>query len=367
VTQSLAILLDSLRELKSRSLFWIALGISAIVAVSLFGVIGFTETGWRFLWFDTIESDTLRADTRGARDLMLVNFSMFVRWWLCWGAIILALVSTSSILPGFLSGGAIEIALAKPISRLRLFVLKIIGALLFVLLQTGISVFLAYLCLGVRQGMWVPAVLWAIPLIVVQFIYIFSVATLAAVVTRSTLASLLAAILFWGIVSLTQLLSNQIDSVVAQMDASIALVDTKIEQIQSRAEAEGRDLSHIETSRIAGEEARRASFDKQANMFRPFQRPLNTAELIVPKTGDIQKIIAHQTRAPTLNSLLTGLAQDMRPAHLDQEEWDEALDAGRAGEQAIRNVNRAQSLGTSLAFSAFALTLACVLFLRRDF
>jgi hypothetical protein len=102
-------------------------------------------------------------------------------------------------------------------------------------------------------------------------------------------------------------------------------------------------------------------------MFRPFQRPLNTAERTVPKTGDIQKIIADVTGAPTLNSMLKGFAREMRPAQLDEEQWDEALAAGRAGERAIRRVNRVESLGTSLAFSAATLAIAGVLFLRRDF
>ena len=97
MTQTIAILVDSLREIRSRSLFWIALAISALVAVLLFGLIGFDEKGWSILWFDTNESDILYAGSDGARDLMSWLFGgAFVWWWLSWGAIILALISTSS-------------------------------------------------------------------------------------------------------------------------------------------------------------------------------------------------------------------------------------------------------------------------------
>ena len=202
--QTLAILQDSIRALRSRYLFWISLSISVMVAVALFGMISFNEQGWRILWFETSEHEFYRAGTDDSRDLIAWIFnSVYVRWWLSWAAIALALISTASIVPDFLAGGAIEVSLSKPISRLKLISLKIIGAMLFVALQVTVGVSLAWLLMGVKIGIWLPAAFWAIPLITLQFFYLYSVATLVGVLTRSTLASLLITLIFWATCSIS--------------------------------------------------------------------------------------------------------------------------------------------------------------------
>ena len=98
ITQALAILTDSIRELKSRSLFWICLVLSAVVSLALFGVLSFNEEGWRFLWFSTNESGFLYKGSPEARRLVMLMFSLFVYWWLSWGAIILAVALAATIL-----------------------------------------------------------------------------------------------------------------------------------------------------------------------------------------------------------------------------------------------------------------------------
>lgn len=369
MTQALAILLDSVRELRSRSLFWITLGISAIVALALFGMIGFDETGWHMLWFDTNESEQIRAGSDGARELMAWMFSAFVYWWLTWGAIILALLSTSSILPGFLAGGAIEITLAKPIRRLWIFLLKVCGALLFVLVQTAITVLLSFALLGMKVGEWIPETIWAIPLIVVQFLYLYAIAALIAVVTRSTLASLLGTIIFWAVVSLVQFASNQLDSLVVQAETMIGHSNDRIAEIRNEAENEGRELSALELGRITRAEASQEPFQSQLDTVEPFRKPINLAEMLVPKTADIQRIIAEVTDAPTFSELMRGVtsSSNFRPSSIDAEEWEQMQDAGVAGDRAVRDVDTWESLGTSLAFSGAVLAIAGVLFIRKDF
>jgi ABC-type transport system involved in multi-copper enzyme maturation permease subunit len=367
--QAWAILVDSLRELRSRSLFWVTLGISCIVAIGLFGLIGFNEDGWYMLWFDTNESDRIFAGSDGARELMMWMFSAFVYWWLTWGAIVLALLSTSSILPGFLAGGAIEITLAKPIRRLWLFLLKVAGALLFVFVQTALTVVLSFVLLGLKADMWIPATLWAIPLIVVQFLYLFALSALVAVVTRSTLASLLITIVFWAMVSFIQFASNQVDSLVVQAQTMIDQNTMQLDAIHSRAAADGRELTPMEIGQITRCEARNEPFRQQLEWIEPWRKPMNLVELAVPKTGDVQRIIAEVTEAPTFGELIrgTGVTANVRPTGIDEDEWESMQDAGEAGDRAIRSVDAPQSLGTSLAFSGLCLVLASVLFIRKDF
>lgn len=368
--QTLALLNDSLRLLRSRYLFWISLAISVVIAIALFGVINFTDDGWRILWFDTIESDTIRAGSPETQEFMAFLFNLFVFWWLSWGAIILAVVSTSGILPDFLAGGAIEVTLAKPISRLKLFLLKVVGALLFVALQVGLSVGIAYVLMGVKADIWLPAALWAIPLITLQFLFLYSVSALVAVLTRSTLACLIATLLFYLVISGLQLASNQIDRQVGEATAHLQMLDDRIESIRVAAEREGRDLLPHERTRIRGAETAGTFSRQMLNALEPWQKPVNTLELVIPKTGDVRKMVANLAEAPLLNEfvrLFGTFSQPMGGAGLTDQEWNDALAAGTKGQEAGRSVNMVTSLGTSLAFTALVLAAATVFFWRRDF
>jgi ABC-type transport system involved in multi-copper enzyme maturation permease subunit len=371
ITQALAILIDSIRELKSRSLFWICLVLSAIVSVSLFGVLSFNEEGWRFLWFSTNESELLYKGSPDARRLVMLMFSLFVYWWLSWGAIILAIVSTSSMLPGFMAGGAVEITLAKPIRRLWLFLLKVLGALLFVFAQTLLAVVIAYLLLGLKEGIWVHAMWWTIPLIVLQFLYLYSIAALVAAISRSTLASLLITMLCWGLFSIVQFASNQLDKSVAQSEWMVDLYDQQIGDIRDEAEAQNRELTAFEINRIDSLRSQRDEMSRPIQFIAPYRKPVKAVELCVPKTGDIQRIIADITDAPTLSEALMGSgafdSDEMRPAEFSEEDWKNLQQAGVVGDRAVRAVDRLESLGTSLAFTVIALGAAAFIFQRRDF
>jgi len=92
------------------------------------------------LW--SIESRLLNEGSELSVLLYRAIFSSFmVTIWLAWAATILALISTASIFPDFLSGGAIDLVLSKPIGRFKLFFFKYVTSLLFVLLQVAIFCF----------------------------------------------------------------------------------------------------------------------------------------------------------------------------------------------------------------------------------
>jgi len=134
--QEMAILVDSLRLLLARKLFWVSLSISGMVAIA-YASIGFTDTGvsmgfgaWEF------ENPILRKGTEEAETIYLLVFTeVIVRFWLAWFAVLLALISCASIFPEFLKGGSVDLFLSKPIGRVRLFLWKYLGGLLFVAVQ----------------------------------------------------------------------------------------------------------------------------------------------------------------------------------------------------------------------------------------
>ncbi len=370
--QALAILHESLRHLRSRSLFWITLGISALSAILLFGMIGFDTTGWKILWLDTNESEILREGSYGARQLMAWLFGAFVFWWLSWGAIILALVSTASLIPDFVAAGSIDVVLAKPIKRLQIFGLKILGALLFMLLQVTICAGLAYLLLGIRFDLWFHASLWAIPLLTLQFLFVYVVTVLVGLLTRSPLASQLVTLLFWGMVSIVQFTSNQMDSTISQIQAVMDQNEARIGTLRQAAEAEQRELTRQELDRIERWEQRVEPSRSTLKALEPWQSSIHAIEMCVPKTADIQKIIANQVDAPTFNELLMILGgfnpENMAAAGFtDPDIAADMQQSGVAGSRAVRDVDTLKSLGTSFAFTAVILTIGAIIFCRRDF
>ncbi len=373
MSQTTTLLIDSLRHLRSRYLFWISLALSALGAVALFGTYSFTPEGIRILWFRPIENAELVAGSDGPRMMVAGIFNgFFVRFWLSWGVMILALVSTASVLPDFLRSGAIDTALAKPISRVKLFLVKVFGSLLFVLFQVAVGVVLAYLLIGLRFDMWIHGALWAIPLITLQFLYLYCFAALIAVLTRSTLASLIGTILIWFMVFIVQFAANQFQENAATVRAQSELFRTRITQTETLADEENRELNNFEQFRINQYNKRIIESEKAINgWLGTWDNRLQRIELGVPKTGDIRRILANKVKAPIATEMMSLFidvnSDEFRPPNVDEDEWSAQIQAGDEGKRAVRDVDTWVSIGSSLGVSFLALGFATLVFVRRDF
>jgi ABC-type transport system involved in multi-copper enzyme maturation permease subunit len=111
--------------------------------------------------------------------------------------LLLALVWTAGFVPTFLEPRAASVLLAKPVARWQLLLGKYFGVLAFVAAQVGLFVASTWLALGVRTGVW-DMIYWVcIPLLLVQFAIFYSFSVLIAVLTRSTVACVFGALLFW--------------------------------------------------------------------------------------------------------------------------------------------------------------------------
>lgn len=111
--------------------------------------------------------------------------------------IILALVWTAGFLPTFLEPSAASVLLCKPVPRWSLLVGKYLGVLAFVAFQATVFVGSTWVALGLRTGVWSPGYLLCIPLLLLHFGIFFSCSALIAVCTRSTVACVFGAVLFW--------------------------------------------------------------------------------------------------------------------------------------------------------------------------
>ena len=197
--QTFAIFLDAYRELNSKKLFWISLAISLAVVVTLALP---TQTDRGVTIFGAKLENNLFALVSSKAISASAFYKFLYSWfginlWLGWGATILALLSTASMIPDLVSSGSIELTLAKPLGRLRLFLTKYTAGLLFVALQAGIFAIGAIAVIGFRSGVWDARPLFIVPIMAMFFSFLHCISVLVGLLTRSTLMSLLAVVIMW--------------------------------------------------------------------------------------------------------------------------------------------------------------------------
>ena len=196
----IAMLIDTWRELTSRFLFWIVLAISVLIVLLLTSV-GFDETGISLWWgLSHSEHELLR---RGTRNLDVVYRAFFsdvlVGFWLTYAATFLGLISTASVFPDFLSGGGVDMLLAKPRRRASIFMAKFVASLLFAAVPVTLVCLGVLLSMRMALGVWEFEILYALPYVLLFYSSLFAVCVLVGTVTRSALASVLLTVVIWGL------------------------------------------------------------------------------------------------------------------------------------------------------------------------
>ncbi len=126
--------------------------------------------------------------------------------------VFIALLVTASIVPQMLDSGAIDLLLSKPVSRPLLFLSKFFGGCTFILLNATFLIAGLWAIVGWRFGIWSEGLLWTIPVFVFVFAIYYSVSTLAAVIWRNAVVSIVVSILFWAICFAVGLAKSSLDN-----------------------------------------------------------------------------------------------------------------------------------------------------------
>ena len=111
-------------------------------------------------------------------------------------ALLISIVLTAFYIPNMLRKGSIDLLISKPLGRSQLLVYKYIGGLTFIFLLTAFTVGGVWFVLALRSGVWDLSFLIVIPVLTFTFAILYAVSTLAAVLTRSAIVSILAALAF---------------------------------------------------------------------------------------------------------------------------------------------------------------------------
>ncbi|MCH8343380.1 MAG: ABC transporter permease [Planctomycetes bacterium] len=372
--QTVAIFLDAYRELNARKLFWITLILSGVVVVS-FALIGINEQGLRLIMWDVpvpFLNTTVMSEETFYKTLFV---ELGIGFWLAWLATILALISTASIFPEFISSGSIDLVLSKPIGRLRLFLTKYATGLLFVGLQVAIFSVASFLVLGLKGGAWEPGILLAVPLVVVFFSYLFSICVLLGLATRSTIAALLLTLLIWFLIFSVHATESGILAFKLLTEQKVTALESRISSYEGTLQGLGKDANEPSQRRAASirhrlEDRRSEVTDTKATLrkIEIAHRAALGVKTVLPKTTETIAL---------LERWLIDLAELPAPANNDDSTIERLAESGAFtpdpeqlqldAVEAIRGRSVGWVLGTSLAFEAGLLALAGGLFCRRDY
>lgn len=321
------IIVDSIRLLRARALFWVSLFISVFVAL-LYLSIGFDDRGMSLL-FGAFHFD-MPFMTKGSEGAELVYLGIFrnfiVAWWLTWIAVVIALVSCAPIFPEFMTEGSAGVALSKPVSRPLLFVYKYLGALLFIGLQAMLFAVIVFIAIRWRVGTWNPTVFWSVPVVLLVFSYLFSVLVLLGIRTRSVMASVMLTLIVWFMCFIAQL---------------------------------GESVSHSAAHHGIGITGGVLSEEEQASWKAayPWAR---LPYVVLPKPGETTSLLDRWIVLGDGDNLgdstFEAMNRNGRFDNLDESVKDD-----------LTRHSPAWVIGSSLAFEAVILGLACLAFSRRDF
>jgi ABC-type transport system involved in multi-copper enzyme maturation permease subunit len=328
----LAIINDTYRSLKARGLFWVVFWIS-IVLVVVFSSFGCNEKGWYGLFgLMSFDSSYMVKGTAWEESMLLGGMSQVITWWVMTFSLLLALFPATTVFPDTMQPGTIDFLLAKPISRLQLFLGKYLGALLIVAVQSSVVVGGMLLALLIRLGKFYPDVLWSIPATVLIFSFIYCFNVLVGILSKSSVAALLWTLLFWGLLWAVQ-----------------------------KVELNTGQQSYLDQMKDLGGEAGTKTVE-QVHLYS--RRVMN----VLPKTQETELLFSQRiaTKAPySFPEIMLRATAKSDAEFMTQRSFYDAMDMKQAEASVVRPAWFV--VATSLGFEAVVLGLAYLAFRRRDF
>ncbi len=377
MSQTVALLVDSYRDLNSRKLFWITLALSGLVVLA-FLAMGIDANGITIFGLP-VKGTPISTDVISPATFYKALFlALGVKIWLTFVAAILALVSTGGMFPDLLTGGSIDLYLSKPISRLRIFITKYLTGLLFAAMQVAVFSAASFIVLGFRAKVWLPGVFWAVPTVLAFYSYLYCICVLVGVLTRSAAASILMTVLFmfgvWGVhvteanILLVSQMKNEI--VARRLTARLANTTRELRKTEAMDPGVLRDsrLSYYR-KRIDSDAAQQRTNSEDGHWLKTWHDRAYWCAAALPKaqeTVDLMQrrlLSAAELQSPDADS--RDAEQEPRMLMFGRTTDDDFAKA--KAQDVLRKRSLKWVLGTSLLFELAVVSLAGWVFCRRDY
>lgn len=112
----------------------------------------------------------------------------------------LFIAACSGYFPGLMAGGAVDVVLSKPMSRLKIFLAKYVGGMILMTAALMIFHVLFYVALGLRFDVWHIKFLYAVPLEVFIAGVLFAILAFLGILFRNSIVPMLAGYFFYLVV-----------------------------------------------------------------------------------------------------------------------------------------------------------------------
>ena len=145
-----------------------------------------------------------------------------------WIGLLIAIVATAAFVPNMVQKGTVDLLVARPIPRWRIYLYKYLGGLTYVIIAAGYLIVGSWLVIALRSGIWSTGYLMSWPLLVFFFAALYSVSSLIGLLTRSTVAAILISAVVWFVVSSVGSVHQVIHLPIADIDPThwmVKLVD----------------------------------------------------------------------------------------------------------------------------------------------
>jgi hypothetical protein len=245
---------------------------------------------------------------------------------------------------------------------------------------------LGFLVFGLRGGRWLPTIFLVVPLVVCLYSYLFAVAVLLGVWTRSTITAVLLTVVVWALAAGLGFAERKMFDIrvqqryiAAAQEREVAEIDAKLKDLK-----ENPSVTNAFGLREANLRSRRGSAVTQAAEARKVSDQLvrwhgyaYLVATVLPKTAETidlfeRRLFDDQDLASRTESEKDMFANAVRGGGAEaNEEFRRQLglakDAELESERARRGRSVAWVAGTSLAFEAVVLAVAAWIFCRRDY
>ncbi len=120
------------------------------------------------------------------QEMIIVIESFIAVFFAFCGGIFFSIFATASLVPSMLEKGSVEVLISKPLSRAQLFIGRYLGAQSIMVLNIIYLIGGSWLILSIKTGVWYFPYLYAIPMVIVSFVFMYTLMAFVGLVSKST-------------------------------------------------------------------------------------------------------------------------------------------------------------------------------------
>ncbi len=182
------------REALSKKIFLFFFSVSTFVVV-VFALL------FAFVSAESFSGGFVSGNVTSFDNSIANGIKMFIIFPLYAGGLFISIFSVSSFIPSLLEKGNIDLILSKPVSRAQIIVGKFLGGTAMVFTNIFYAIFMLWILLGFKFGVWDASFLLSSFTITLAFASIYSLIILFGIITRSSMFTLVISYLIFFVLS----------------------------------------------------------------------------------------------------------------------------------------------------------------------